>query len=55
VLPLALALPEPFALVALVVVSQTLVELAGMIGYVKVIPHIIRHQREPILTAIPFN
>lgn len=44
VLPLALALPEPFTLVALVVVTQTLVELVGMVVYVKVIPRIVpRH------------
>ncbi len=48
VLPLALALPEPLALVALVVVTQTLVELIGIIVYVKVIPHIIRLQPERV-------
>lgn len=42
VLPLALALPEPFTLVALVVVTQTLVELVGMVVYVKVIPRIVK-------------
>lgn len=41
VLPLALALPEPLALVALVVVTQTLVELVGMVAYVKIIPSVI--------------
>ena len=41
VLPLALALPEPLALVALVVVTQTLVELIGMVAYVKVLPRLI--------------
>ncbi|MBD7993934.1 arsenic resistance protein [Arthrobacter sp. Sa2CUA1] len=44
VLPLALALPEPLALVALVVVTQTLVELIGMVTYVKALPRLIpRH------------
>lgn len=42
VLPLALALPEPLALVPLVVVTQTLIELIGMVTYVKLIPHIIK-------------
>lgn len=41
VLPLALALPEPLALVGLVVVTQTLVELIGMVLYVKIIPRVI--------------
>jgi ACR3 family arsenite transporter len=38
VLPLALALPEPLALAALVVVTQTLVELIGMVAYVRFLP-----------------
>jgi ACR3 family arsenite efflux pump ArsB len=38
VLPLALALPEPLALAALVVVTQTLVELVGMVAYVRFLP-----------------
>ncbi|WP_455837071.1 arsenic resistance protein [Pseudarthrobacter siccitolerans] len=42
VLPLALALPESLALVSLVVVTQTLVELIGMVAYVKIVPRIIR-------------
>ncbi|MHA7241433.1 bile acid:sodium symporter [Arthrobacter sp. TMS1-12-1] len=41
VLPLALALPEPLSLVALVVVTQTLVELIGMVTYVKALPKLI--------------
>lgn len=41
VLPVALALPEPLSLVALVVVTQTLVELIGMVIYVKVIPRLV--------------
>ena len=49
VLPLALALPEPLALAALVVVTQTLVELIGMVLYVRFLPVIIRneHRRQP--------
>lgn len=42
VLPLALALPNPLALAALVVVTQTLVELIGMILYVRYLPLIIK-------------
>ena len=42
VLPLALALPEPLAIAALVVVTQTLVELVGMVAYVRLIPRLIR-------------
>lgn len=42
VLPLALALPEPLAIAALVVVTQTLVELIGMVVYVQLIPRLIR-------------
>ncbi|MBX8996841.1 arsenic resistance protein [Corynebacterium testudinoris] len=41
VLPLALALPESLALAAVVVVTQTLVELVGMIIYVRAIPRLI--------------
>lgn len=38
VLPLALALPEAYAIAPAIVVTQTLVELAGMLVYVKAIP-----------------
>ncbi|MDQ0078446.1 arsenic resistance protein [Arthrobacter oryzae] len=41
VLPLALALPEPLALTALVVVTQTLVELLGMVAYVRFLPLLV--------------
>lgn len=41
VLPLALALPEPLSLAALVVMTQTLVELIGMMAYVRIIPRIV--------------
>lgn len=42
VLPLALALPEPLQAAALVVVTQTLVELTGMLVYVRMVPRLIR-------------
>ena len=42
VLPLALALPGHLGLAALVVVTQTLVELIGMVLYVRFIPFIVR-------------
>lgn len=38
----SLRLPESLALVSLVVVTQTLVELIGMVIYVKLLPRIIR-------------
>ncbi|NMR31935.1 MULTISPECIES: arsenic resistance protein [Crystallibacter] len=49
ILPLALALPEPLALVSLVVVTQTLVELLGMVAYVKLLPRIVKpdHKLQP--------
>ncbi|TXG91735.1 arsenic resistance protein [Rhodococcus rhodnii] len=45
VLPLALALPAELALVPLVVVTQTLVELVGMVVYVRVVPRLIPARR----------
>ncbi|MDN5745409.1 MAG: bile acid:sodium symporter [Nocardioidaceae bacterium] len=47
VLPLALALPDVLALVPLVVVTQTLIELLGMVAYVKIIPQLV--PSEPVL------
>lgn len=41
VFPLALELPAQFALVPAVVVAQTLIELIGMVVYVRVIPKLI--------------
>lgn len=41
-LPLALALPSHLALAAVVVVTQTLVELLGMVVYVRAIPRLVR-------------
>lgn len=45
VLPLALALPGHLALAALVVVTQTLVELLGMVLYVRFLPIIVNKER----------
>lgn len=44
VLPLALALPENYALTPVIVVTQTLVELLGMVVYVRVIPRLISRE-----------
>ncbi|WP_374216015.1 bile acid:sodium symporter [Frankia sp. AiPs1] len=41
VLPLALSLPDRFAIAAAVVVTQTLVEILGMIVYVRVVPRLL--------------
>lgn len=44
VLPLALSLPASLSLASLAVVTQTLVELVGMIVYVRLIPRLIPHR-----------
>lgn len=41
VLPLALALPAGYEIAAVVVVTQTLVEVIGMVVYVRVIPRLV--------------
>lgn len=41
VLPLALALPDPLAAAAAVVVAQTLVEVLGMLAYVRLVPRLV--------------
>ncbi|MFF2656221.1 arsenic resistance protein [Kitasatospora sp. NPDC058032] len=41
VLPLALALPDTLALAASVVVTQTLVEVLGMVAYVRLVPRLV--------------
>lgn len=41
VLPLALALPDHLALAAVVVVAQTLVEVIGMVIYVRAVPKLV--------------
>lgn len=43
VLPLALALPTGFELAAAVIVTQTLVEVLGMVAYVRYVPRLIPH------------
>ena len=45
VLPLALALPAGLEIAAVVVVTQTLVELVGMVVYVRIIP-LIFHEKQ---------
>ena len=40
VLPLALALPDRYAIAAVIVVTQTLVEMVGMVVYVRFVPHL---------------
>jgi ACR3 family arsenite transporter len=47
VLPLALALPDSLSLAAVVVVTQTLVELIGMVVYVRAIPALIPDRSTP--------
>jgi ACR3 family arsenite transporter len=42
VLPLALALPDAYAIAAAVVVTQTLVEVVGMVAYVRLVPRLVR-------------
>lgn len=41
VLPLALALPDRFAAAPVVVVTQTLIEVLGMIAYVRLVPRLL--------------
>jgi ACR3 family arsenite transporter len=41
VLPLALALPDAFAVAAVVVLAQTLVEVIGMVAYVRLVPRLV--------------
>ncbi|RBO93849.1 ACR3 family arsenite efflux pump ArsB [Nocardia puris] len=48
VLPLALALPDGYALTPVIVLTQTLVELVGMVIYVRVVPGLTR-------AALPAN
>lgn len=46
VLPLALALPPSLALAPVVVVTQTLVELIGMVVFVRLVPRLIRSREQ---------
>lgn len=41
VLPLALALPDDYAIAAVVIVTQTLVEVVGMVIYVRAVPRLL--------------
>jgi len=41
VLPLALALPDAYAIAAVVIVTQTLIEVLGMIAYIKAVPRLL--------------
>lgn len=45
VLPLALALPDDLAVAAVVVVTQTLVEVIGMVAYVRLVPRLVPEKR----------
>ena len=47
VLPLALALPASLSLAPVVVVTQTLVELIGMVIYVRLVPSLVPQPRVP--------
>lgn len=47
VLPLALALPAAYAITPVIVVTQTLVELLGMVAYVHTIPRLVRTRTQP--------
>ncbi|WP_338676445.1 bile acid:sodium symporter [Streptomyces sp. SCSIO 30461] len=42
VLPLALALPDQLDVAAVVVVTQTLVEVIGLVAYVRLVPRLVR-------------
>jgi ACR3 family arsenite transporter len=50
VLPLALALGDEYALTAAVIVTQTLVEVLGMVAYVRLVPRLLPAQR-PLAAA----
>jgi ACR3 family arsenite efflux pump ArsB len=41
VLPLALALPDAYAVASVVIVTQTLVEVLGMLVAVRVVPRLL--------------
>lgn len=52
VLPLALALPATLAIAPLAVVTQTLVELVGMVVFVRLIPWLTRSRRVNVRDSI---
>jgi ACR3 family arsenite transporter len=47
VLPLALALPDAYAIAPVIVVTQTLVELVGMVIYVRAVPRLVPEHPQP--------
>ncbi|MGC5411681.1 arsenic resistance protein, partial [Streptomyces sp. DT225] len=47
VLPLALALPDDLAITPVVVVTQTLVEVLGMVVYVRLVPRLMPGRERP--------
>lgn len=49
VLPLALALPDALAVAAVVVVTQTLVEVLGMVAYVRLVPRLVPEDKAPAI------
>lgn len=51
VLPLALALPGGRAVAAVVVVTQTLVEVLGMLAYVRLVPDLVPADAPAQITA----
>ena len=55
VLPLALALPPELALAPLAVVTQTLVELVGMVILVRLVPRLLPHQAAKKGTSRPMS
>ncbi|WP_241831994.1 hypothetical protein [Parafrankia soli] len=50
VLPLALALPDQLATAAVAVVAQTLIEVIGMVIYVRAVPRFLPQDRHPAAT-----
>lgn len=48
VLPLALALPDGYALTAAVIVTQTLVEVLGMVACVRLVPRLVPARPGPV-------
>ncbi|MGA6170781.1 arsenic resistance protein [Streptomyces sp. NPDC012600] len=53
VLPLALSLPDPYAIAAVVVVTQTLVEVLGMVLYVRAVPRLLPASSPAPRTSAP--
>ncbi|WP_327285819.1 arsenic resistance protein [Streptomyces sp. NBC_01205] len=51
VLPLALALPDTLSVAAVVVVTQTLVEVIGMVAYVRLVPRLVPDPDRKLVTV----